>query len=183
VTGKSGAFVHHVPLNNHDMKTALQWYALYTRPCWEKRVAELLSQQQIENYCPLQKVLRQWSDRKKVIQEPLFKSYVFVRVPESGKLTVRQTDGVLNFVNYLGKPAIIRDEEIDRVKQFLNDYKNVRVENIALYVNDQVRVIGGPFMMMKGNVVEVKRKTVKVLLPSLGFALTAEVEIANLEKE
>jgi transcription termination/antitermination protein NusG len=165
------------------MKTALQWYALYTRPCWEKRVAELLSQQQIENYCPLQKVLRQWSDRKKIIQEPLFKSYVFVRVPESGKLTVRQTDGVLNFVNYLGKPAIIRDEEIDRVKQFLNDYKNVRVENIALYVNDQVRVIGGPFMMMKGNVVEVKRKTVKILLPSLGFALTAEVEIANLEKE
>jgi transcription antitermination factor NusG len=165
------------------MKTTLQWYALYTRPCWEKRVAELLSQQQIENYCPLQKVLRQWSDRKKIIQEPLFKSYVFVRVPESGKITVRQTDGVLNFVNYLGKPAIIRDEEIDRVKQFLNDYKNVRVENIPLNVNDHVRVIGGPFMMMEGNVVEVKRKTVKVLLPSLGFALTAEVEIANLEKE
>jgi transcription termination/antitermination protein NusG len=165
------------------MKADLQWYAVYTKPCWEKKVAALLSQQQIEHYCPLQKVLRQWSDRKKIILEPLFKSYVFVRVAEKEKLPVRQTDGVLNFVNYLGKPAIIRDEEIDRVKQFLCDYKNVRLESMALNVNDHVRVLSGPFMMMEGNVLEVKRKTVRVLLPSLGFALTAEVEMSNLEKE
>lgn len=164
------------------MKTSLKWYAVYTKPCWEKKVAQLLAVKQIEHYCPLQKVLRRWSDRNKIILEPLFKSYVFVRVPEKGQLPVMQTDGVLNFVNFLGKPAVIRDEEMDTVKQFLSDYKNVRIEKVDFNVNDQVIITAGPLMRMEGNVLEVKHKTVKVMLPSLGFALVAEVEKSNLER-
>ena len=68
---------------------SLQWYAVYTKPRWEKKVADLLTKKQIENYCPLNRVLRQWSDRKKVILEPLFTSYVFVRISESNQLAIR----------------------------------------------------------------------------------------------
>src|SRR5215211_2634080 len=93
-----------------------KWYAVYTKPRWEKKVADLLTRKQIENYCPLNKVKRQWSDRKKIVMEPLFQSYVFVRVPKNMLTMVRETSGVLNFVYWLQKPAIIRDEEIDLIK-------------------------------------------------------------------
>jgi transcription antitermination factor NusG len=164
----------------HD--EVLNWYAVYTKPRWEKKVAELLTRKKIENYCPLNRVHRQWSDRKKVILEPLFTSYVFVRIEESNQLPVRITDGVLNFVYWLGKPAIVRDEEIELIKRFLNEHENVQVEKSYVNLNDRVRIINGPLMMREGNVLEVKHKTVKVLLPTLGYTLIAEVEKSNLEK-
>jgi transcription antitermination factor NusG len=73
-----------------------RWYALYTKPRWEKKVYKGLSQKGIESYCPLNKVKRKWSDRIKTIEEPLFKSYVFVKVAELEKTDVRFVDGVLN---------------------------------------------------------------------------------------
>lgn len=164
------------------MQMGIQWYAVYTKPCWEKKVAGLLAMYGIEHYCPLQRIQRRWSDRKKIIMEPLFKSYVFVHITQKEQGAVKQVNGVLNFVHYLGKPAVIRNEEIDIIKQFLNEYRNVRLERMEFNVNDHVRIVSGPLMMMEGDVVEVKHKTVKVLLPSLGFAMTAEIEKANLAK-
>src|SRR4028119_578465 len=159
-----------------------KWYAVYTKPRWEKKVADLLTRKQIENYCPLNKVQRQWSDRKKIILEPLFQSYVFVKIPGDMQSLVRDTSGILNFVYWLRKPAMIRDEEIDVIKRFMNEYKNVQLEKAEVNLNDKVRIIGGPLMMREGNVLEVKNKTVKVLLPSLGYALVAEIEKMNLER-
>lgn len=164
------------------MKTGMQWYAVYTKPCWEKKVAGLMSMHNIEHYCPLQKIQRKWSDRKKIIMEPLFKSYVFVRINDKQQTAVRQVSGVVSFVQYLGKPAIVRDDEIDTIRQFLNEYRNIRLERVEFNVNDRVKVISGPFMQMEGDVIEVKHKTVKVLLPSLGFLMTAEIEKTNLVK-
>jgi len=159
----------------------VKWHAVYTKPCWEKKVARLLELKKIEHYCPLQKVYRQWSDRKKVIHDPLFKSYVFVHVSAKDHVPVLETDGVLGFVTFQGKPAVVRDEEILIIRQFLREYKNITVNKLDLHVNDAVRITGGPLMMKEGTVVEVKSKTVKVLLPSLGFALTAEIEKDYLE--
>jgi transcription antitermination factor NusG len=163
------------------MNTDLRWYALYTKPRWEKKVAELLGSKQIENYCPLQKTERAWSDRKKIILEPLFKSYVLVRLAPKAHIPVLQTDGVLSFVTFQGKPAVIRDEEVETVKQFLKDYEHVQVERIDLNVNDEVTILTGPLMEQKGMVQEINSKMVKVLLPSLGFALVA-IERNNLAK-
>jgi transcription termination/antitermination protein NusG len=163
------------------MNTDLRWYALYTRPRWEKKVAELLDAKQIENYCPLQKTERNWSDRKKIILEPLFKSYVLVRLAPKAHIPVLQTDGVLGFVTVQSKPAVIRDEEIDIVKQFLKDYEHVQVERIDVNINDEVTIINGPLMQQTGQVQEVNGKMVKVMLPSLGFALVA-IDKSNLSK-
>ncbi|MES1223822.1 MAG: UpxY family transcription antiterminator, partial [Bacteroidota bacterium] len=151
-----------------------KWYVVYTRPRWEKKVADLLSRKKIEHYCPLNRVHRQWSDRKKIVSEPLFSSYVFVNIDETEQLPVRTTDGVINFVYWLGKPAIVRNEEIQAIREFLNDYKDVRLEKTAVNLYDVVRVIGGPLVMQKGQVVSVKNKTVKVILPSLGYMMQAE---------
>src|SRR5687768_5226358 len=160
----------------------LNWYAVYTRPRWEKKVAQVLTSKRIENYCPLNKVVRKWSDRKKVVHEPLFTSYVFVRVESTQLTKIREIDGIINMVYWLGKPAIIRDVEIETIKKFLSDYTSVRIEKTDVKINDTVRIIGGPFMECEGNVLMLKNKTVKVNLPSLGFLMVAEIDIDNIEK-
>jgi len=159
----------------------LRWYALYTKPRWEKKVADLLELKQIENYCPLQKIERNWSDRKKIILEPLFKSYVMVRLAPKAHIPVLQTDGVLGFVTFQGKPAVIRDLEIETVKLFLKDYEHIQVERIDVNINDEVTIINGALMQQKGQVQEVGGRMVKVMLPSLGFALVA-IDKNNLAK-
>ena len=162
--------------------TGLKWYAVYTRPCKERKVAELLAEKGIEQYCPLKRVQRQWSDRKKIIYEPLLTSYVLVRVDEKRRHSVLQAQGVVGFVSFLGRPAVIRDEEIDIIRKFLEDHPKVQVERMSFHVNEKVRIIGGPFMSLEGSVMGVKSRTVKILLPSLGFALVAEIDRSNVDK-
>jgi len=154
------------------------WYALYTKSGCEKKVANLLSRKNIESYCPLK---RQWNGRKIVLLEPLFNSYVFVQITDTDMLNIRMTDNVVNFVYWLGKPAVIRDEEIEIMKRFMNEYANVKLEKIAFGVEGMVRVIGDPLADNKANMVSVKNNTVRVALPSLGYMMFAEVEKSNVE--
>jgi transcription antitermination factor NusG len=163
------------------MTTAKKWFAIYTRPRWEKKVAEILTRRRVEVFCPLNKVMRQWSDRKKMVMEPLFTSYVFVRVEEPEFLTIKQTDGIINFVYWLGNPAVIKDDEIEAIKAFLNEHPHVTLEKVAINVADRVRITDGLLVHREGDVLEVKSKTVKVLLPSLGYAMTAEVSKSKIE--
>lgn len=156
------------------------WYAVYTKPRWEKKVAESLIRKQVETYCPINRVTHQWSDRKKVIEEPLFKSYVFVRIPEKMKTTVRETGGIVNFVYWLGKPACIPEHEIDLIKRFLHEYDNVQVESFPIQQNDLIQITAGPLMHQRGRVVEAGKNTVKAVLYSMGFALTATIKKSEL---
>lgn len=157
------------------------WYAVYTRSRWEKKVSTLLTKKKIENFCPLNKVVRQWADRKKAVYEPLFTCYVFVYISEQEQLAIKQTEGILNFVYWLGKPAIIKNEEIDEVKRFLNEHENVKLEKIDVNVKDKVRITAGPLMQREGDVVQISNNTVKVHLPSLGYAIVAEVKKGDVE--
>lgn len=157
------------------------WYAVYTKPRWEKKVASTLTEQAISCYCPLNKVVRQWSDRKKVVLEPLFRSYVFVQIEEKNQASVKQVDGVVSFVKWLGKPAIIKDEEIAIIQRFLNEHTNIQLEKTQVHLNDTVRIINGPLMEQVGNVVMIKNSRIKVVLPSLGYIMSAEVESSDVE--
>jgi len=163
------------------MNETKKWFAIYTRPRWEKKVAESLSKHRIENYCPLNKVVRQWSDRKKIVYEPLFTSYVFVKVTEKEHLSIRKTPGVINLVYWLNKPAVIPEHEIETIKRFLNEHSTVSLKKTQVNVADRVRIIGGAFSEEEGEVVSVKTKTVKIALPSLGYLMYAEVERTNVE--
>lgn len=159
-----------------------KWYAVYTKPRWEKKVSQLLSKKDIENYCPLNKEEHQWSDRKKIVEVPLFTSYVFVKINQQQKNTVLETGGILNFVYWIGKPAVIRDEEIETIKKFLNDYKQVRLEKTFVSVNDRVKITEGPLMFKEGKVLDVLKNTVKVQLPSLGYALVVSIDKQHVER-
>lgn len=162
------------------MSDGKKWYAVYTRPRWEKKVSELIGKKNIQTYCPLNRVVRQWSDRKKLIFEPLFTSYVFVQCTQKEHVQVKQTPGVINLVYWLKQPAVIRDVEIEMIQRFLNEHQNVKLEKVPVRVNDIVRVVGGALMDEEGQVSEVRNKTVKIVLPSLGYAMTAELELANI---
>src|SRR3954447_3048135 len=117
-----------------DNNLLKKWYALYTKPRWEKKADSILVRKGIESWCPVRKAERQWSDRKKIIDDPLFKSYVFVHIIEEERLAVLQTDGILNFVHYLGKPAIIRDEEIALIKSYLLEKDaTISVEGLQMF--------------------------------------------------
>lgn len=163
------------------MTDSRKWYAVHTKPRWEKKVAALLDESKIVRYCPLNRVVRQWSDRKKVIHEPLFKSYVFVFITDQEQLTVRKVHGVINFVYWMGKPAVIRDDEIEVIREFLKEYKNVQIERANINRNDVVRIVRGPLFRQEGTVVQVMNNRVKVHLPSLGCVMSAEVEKSDIE--
>ena len=157
------------------------WYAVYTRPRWEKKVSSLLDDKGIEHYCPLNKVTRQWSDRKKVVLEPLFKGYVFVQVAEDKKWDLMNVNGIVNYLYWLGKPARIRDEEIDTIRKFLNEFDGVEVVEGLLPVNSTVRIKQGVLMNYHGLVLEIHGNKAKVKIESMGIQLSAVFEKKNLE--
>lgn len=163
-------------------ETVLNWYAINTKPRWEKKVAQVLDIKGIENYCPLSMVVKQWSDRKKVIFEPIFKCYVFVKIEEQKKWDIRKIDGILNYVYWLGKPAKIKNEEIDTIKKFLNEFSDVTVESIGLQLNQKVRVKQGMLMNYEGILLELKGNRAFVKIESMGLQLSAHFDKKNIEK-
>jgi len=164
------------------MNEEKNWYVVYTRPRWEKKVALLFENRGMEHYCPLNKVMKQWSDRRKVIMEPLFRGYVFVKLDEQIKWEVKNVDGVLNFVYWLGKPARVKQEEIDLIRKFLSEFESVDVTEAGLKQDDQVRIKQGILMDYKGIVIEVSGNKAKVKIQSLGIELSATFDVANLSR-
>jgi len=160
-----------------DNNSEKKWYALYTKPRWEKKADSILLRKGIESWCPVQKAERQWSDRKKIIDDPLFKSYVFVHISmEEERLPVLQTDGILNFVHYLSKPAIIRDAEIALIKSYLLEKDaRIHVEGLQSFKeNDKVIITHGVFMDNEGTVLRSGTKKVYVKLESLQQVMVVE---------
>ena len=156
------------------------WYAIYTKPRWEKKVHALLTEKKIESYCPLNKVRKKWSDRMKTVEEPLFKSYVFARVNEEEQTKVRLTPGVMNFVYWQGKPAIIPAREIETIRKFLNEYDNVQAEAIELKENERVTISQGLFMDHEAKIIKIEGNRVKVIIESIGYSLIASIDKKNL---
>jgi transcription antitermination factor NusG len=157
-----------------------KWLAIYTKPRWEKKVHQLLTDKGVESYCPLNKVKRKWSDRIKTIEEPLFKSYVFVKVTDDDRTRVRLTNGVVNFVYWNGKPAIIKEKEILTIKRFLDEHENVHVRPMEFAKDQQVIITSGTFMDRRAVVLDVRKKEVKVAIESLGQELVAYIEKTKL---
>jgi transcription antitermination factor NusG len=166
------------------LDTAKKWYVVYTRPRWEKKIASQLEMQNVESYCPLNKVQKQWTDRKKIVLEPLFKGYVFVCVAESEKWEVAKINGILNYVHWLGKPAEVKQSDILSIKMFLNEFENVQVStlNNPININEKVIIKQGLLMNYKGIVLEVLGKSARVKIEELGLILSATIEQKNLEK-
>jgi transcription antitermination factor NusG len=156
------------------------WYVIYTRPRWEKKIAAILDQKGIENYCPLNKVERRWSDRKKIIMEPLFKGYIFIKIEETKKWDIKQIDGIVNYVYWLGKPAIVRQSEINNIRFFLKEFSSVEVIDTKIIIKDAVIINEGVLMNYKGVVIEIFGNKARVQIDSLGIRLSALFEKSSL---
>ena len=154
------------------------WYALSTKPGSERKVSNQLTRKNIENYCPLK---RSGISQRKRVLEPLFNSLVFIYINECEIQTLCKNDHIVNVVYWLGKPAIIRSEEIDIMKGFLNEYANVRLQKMPFTANGNLRTVGEPPVGHKTHAVSVKNNTVKIILSSLGYTIIAEVENSSVE--
>jgi len=164
------------------MESSKKWFAMYTKPRWEKKVSSILERKGIECWCPLKKTQKQWSDRKKIVEEPLFTSYVFVRINNSERAAVLMTDGILNFVYHVGKPAIIRDNEIEIIKKFLSEKEaSITVQSLqSLDENTRIKVNHGVFMDTTGTVIKGGKKKVFVKLESFDQVMIVEFPVEYL---
>ena len=149
----------------------MNWYVVYTKPKWEKKVAEKLVQVGIECYCPLITQIKQWSDRKKKIEVPLFNSYVFVQLPEADRNTVFAIPGVVRYLFWLGKPAIVRDEEINVIKKNLNAPNIADISVSSIQVGDKIKLDSGAFSNQDAIVREISNTHYILVLESLGCVL------------
>ena len=149
-----------------------QWMAVYTKPRNEKKVKEYLGRVGVEHYLPLQEVKRKWSDRWKVVQEPIIPSYVFVKVEEKERLQVLECPGVTNFVFWLGKAAIIPDREIEQIRFLLKEQSDTQlVQFEALKPGDRAKIDAGKFVGEDVTVQGESGKDFIVVLESLGMKL------------
>ena len=151
------------------------WYIVYTRPRLEKKVASHLTKRKIENFLPINSKKFVSSKKTKYLQEPLFESYVFVRTTESEWARVRSVEGVVNFVYWKGKPANMSDDEIEIMREFTSNHTNIRIEKIQVNERSHESVFEGSKFLRSGTLLSIKNTFAKANLPSIGFALMADV--------
>jgi transcription antitermination factor NusG len=149
----------------------MNWYVVYTKPKWEKKVAEKLSEIGIECYCPIITQIKQWSDRKKKVEVPLFNSYVFVKLLDGDRNSVFQIAGVVRYLFWLGKPAIVRDEEINIIKKNLESPNLSEVSVTSIQAGDRITLESGAFSNQEAIVKEVSKTHYILVLESLGCVL------------
>lgn len=155
-----------------------KWHALYVKSRAEKKAGELLLAKEIEAYVPLQKVMKQWSDRKKMVEVPLLSGYVFVHIEPTEIEKTLQTRGVVSFVKSNGVVGIIRNEEIDRLKQLIELGYQIEASGINKNYKegDKVKITSGPLKNIEGFVIENKEgRFIEVLLESIGQSIKVKL--------
>lgn len=159
----------------------MAWNVLYTKTKNEKKVFDRLSDLGIDAYCPCQRTLKQWSDRKKWVEEPIFKSYIFVKTPESEvqKLQILNTSGVVRFLYWLGKPAQVRQGEIDAIRNFLGEHQSV--ESVSFDVGLKLNVKQGVLKGSEGVVLYQTKNEVVLRVEKLGMSLVARLPKISVE--
>lgn len=166
------------------MAETKQWLVIYTRSRAEKKVSVELDYQGIENYLPLQLKLRKWSDRKKWVEMPLISGYLFVHILPKEYEKVVKTFGVVSFVRFENKPAIVPDDQIEFIKKMLREPGlNVEVSHQLLKQDDEIVVTSGPLIGLKGKLISFKgKKRVAIEIIQLNLSLMVEVQLSEIEK-
>jgi transcription antitermination factor NusG len=158
-----------------------QWFAVYTRSRHEKVVHEALAGQAIEAFLPLREVLREWSDRRKWVEVPLFPGYLFTRLEMQDLWRVQGTRGVVDLVGDGRRPVPIPDDEIVSLRQLVE--RPVPVDPWPyICEGDLVVVKAGPLIGIQGFFVERRGNGRLVLsVELLGRSVAAEVGAACVE--
>ena len=158
------------------------WYAVYTRPQREKKVASILTKKGIKNFFPVNKLTSSITGSKKICNESLFSNCIFVYIMDSQIDLVKSIPGTINFMHWLAKPAIIKREEVEAVRQLTTAYSNIKVERTIVNINDVIRIIDEPTISFKENSASVLFNTLKIVLPSFGYIMIAQRDAQVVEK-
>jgi transcription elongation factor/antiterminator RfaH len=160
----------------------MPWYALYTRPRHEKKVQELLTEKGIDAFLPMIKSLRQWKDRRKWVDMPLFNGYVFVNIDLKNKLTALQTHGVVKIVDFGGVPAAIPDWQIEQLKRLIDNADTLMPEQY-LKIGDYVEVKSGSLAGIRGYLREIRGEwRVAIMVDGIYQSTSFVVDRANVQK-
>ena len=151
----------------------MPWFVIYTKSRNEKKVAELLQKNGVEVFCPLVKLKKNWSDRKKIVETPLFNSYVFVNVSEKDRNVVFNVPGVIRYLFWLKKPAIARDSEIENLKNILHEtMDSFSIENYQ--IGDTIKISEGVFKGIDGVIEKQSNNKLHVILENVGIKITLQ---------
>jgi transcription antitermination factor NusG len=166
------------------IKENKKWHVAYTKSRAEKKVLIELEFQGIEAYLPLQRRLRQWSDRKKWVEVPLISGYIFVFITRKDYDKVLRTNGIVTYVRFEGKAAIIPDEQIEYIKKLLSQSElQVAISPQLIKTGDKVEVTVGPLIGLKGTIVSFKgKKRVAIQLEQLNLSLMVDLPATQIQK-
>jgi len=154
-----------------------KWFVVYTRPQQELKVASQLSAMGITNYCPTITLIKQYSDRKKKVTRPLLSSYVMVELEDKERNKVFTCNGIVCYLFFLGKPAVVPASQINLMQDHLNGvYNDFKVTTLSM--GDFHTINEGPFSGVTGKVVETNNTKVKLELASLGMRITFKKQAA-----
>jgi transcription antitermination factor NusG len=131
------------------------WYAFVTRPRHEKKVQHYLDQAEIENFLPLHRSLRQWKDRRRWVEAPLFSCYIFVRIAYARRYDVLQVPSVARLVTFNNEPTPVRVEELEAVRRILGAPHVLSVED-GILPGSRVRITSGPLQGLEGVLTELR---------------------------
>jgi transcription antitermination factor NusG len=154
-----------------------KWRVIYTRSNWEKKADELLKRSGLNSFCPVVKTQRKWADRKKVVEVPLFSSYLFVQVEGNEEERVLRVDGVIGYVRDFGRMAEVSPAEIQLIKNSVSLYEDIECVNMkGLHKGDAVCLNDGILFDLKGEVTEIRGKQVVFVMKGLDCGLIATVK-------
>jgi len=159
----------------------LSWYALYTRSRHEKLVEETLGRKGIETFLPLRKIKRKWSDRSKIIHEPLFKGYLFVQMKLEQRLQVLQAKGVVRLIGTRAEPVPVPERDLIAIRAFIED--EIPIDPYP-YLKEGERVVvkNGKFRGVEGFLVCKKNQHRLIIsLDLLQQSCSIEIDAANVE--
>ena len=150
----------------------MNWYVIKVRSRWELKVYQALLARGMEVYCPSYTEVRQWSDRRKKVRRPYFNGYVFVRLQEKDRNRVFRTQGVLQYLFWQGKVALVQESEMKIMKAYLDGgaMQDVKMERLSM--GDKVRFGSGAFKGCSAYVEEIGKYEVRLVLPVLGYRIT-----------
>jgi len=163
--------------------TAAKWHPVYTKPRAEKKAYEALVQNGVTAYLPLRKTLKQWSDRKKWVYEPLIRSYLFVHIRPAEQSLVLASRGIARFIYFSGKVASMPDQQIADLKLLLTSSLDIEVTEEALQPGEQVRIKAGPLKGMAAEVVAYRsQKSLALRFENMGCAVIIHTAASFIER-
>ena len=163
--------------------TTTKWYPVYTHPRAEKKAYQALVNKGITTYLPLRKTLKQWSDRKKWVEEPFIKSYLFVQIKPAEQTEVMMTKGIARFIYFSGKIACMPDRQIDNLKLVLASALDVEITEEELQPGERVRIKAGPLKGMTGEIISYRsQKQLALRLESLGCTIIVHVAASIIDR-